>query len=179
MAVPTHKPSCFTWTTGIACWDCRQDVFYFQCSCGSKVLFRTLGGDWEKHDCRLRRSKAIGAIAIHLKSYDHRVLEWAVMQIADVATSTGAGMRLPALSPNRSEYLIKILNASAKAIAAFQNLSLPLSVEVRIDGTDDGPVHAVVENKTLVERAMIVQAQMEKELERLAHSSRGTRRRNR
>lgn len=52
MAVPNHGSSC----RQIKCYctvcpDCGVDVFYWECSCGSKVFFESIGNDWPKHQC--------------------------------------------------------------------------------------------------------------------------------
>lgn len=35
------------------CRYCEAAVFYFQCSCGSQMLFDELGEPWPRHDCKL------------------------------------------------------------------------------------------------------------------------------
>jgi hypothetical protein len=34
------------------CPDCKRDVFFFSCSCGSKIFFEDLGYPWEQHNCK-------------------------------------------------------------------------------------------------------------------------------
>jgi hypothetical protein len=51
MSVPSHGYKC----RRVCCYptqcpSCDTNVFYYQCSCGSKVFFETLG-DWEVHEC--------------------------------------------------------------------------------------------------------------------------------
>ncbi|RYF37869.1 MAG: cold shock domain-containing protein [Cytophagaceae bacterium] len=52
MPSPTHGPFCFKeFCFKTRCKRCNDDVFYYQCSCGSKVFFDTLGDPWPRHDC--------------------------------------------------------------------------------------------------------------------------------
>lgn len=51
MSVPTHDPFCQTKTYRTPCWYCAQEIFIFQCSCGSAALFEQLGPPWPKHIC--------------------------------------------------------------------------------------------------------------------------------
>jgi hypothetical protein len=51
MPIPTHSLSCTTRAFKTNCPHCKETVFYFSCSCGSKVFFNELGYPWEKHDC--------------------------------------------------------------------------------------------------------------------------------
>jgi len=59
MPVPTHGSGCvkrFCYPT--FCPRCRGEVFYWECTCGSKVFFDSLG-DWQEHGCLQVKSKAI------------------------------------------------------------------------------------------------------------------------
>jgi len=49
MSVPTHREGCQTTTWKTICLDCRKPVYYFSCSCGSKVFFDSLGDPWPLH----------------------------------------------------------------------------------------------------------------------------------
>ncbi len=52
MPPPTHGPHCRTiFCYPRACSDCRQEVYYWSCTCGSHVLFDQLGEPWPKHGC--------------------------------------------------------------------------------------------------------------------------------
>ena len=52
----SHGPHiCASTTYPTTCPRCRQDVFYFSCSHGSKVFFDYLGEDWHEHNCRRPR----------------------------------------------------------------------------------------------------------------------------
>ncbi len=56
MPVPTHGPQCeklFCYPS--RCADCKQDVFYWGCTCGSRVLFDDLGEPWPTHECGKKR----------------------------------------------------------------------------------------------------------------------------
>lgn len=50
MPVPNHGPTCQTFTVPTRCSRCGERVFYFQCTCGSKVYFDDLE-DFARHDC--------------------------------------------------------------------------------------------------------------------------------
>lgn len=57
MPVPTHGPHCRTlFCRPSRCGDCRQEVFYWGCSCGSRVFFDDLGEPWPTHECGRKRS---------------------------------------------------------------------------------------------------------------------------
>lgn len=52
MPVPTHGPHCRTLSSyWCQCPDCNQEVFYFACTCGSKVFLDPLGDRWSRHEC--------------------------------------------------------------------------------------------------------------------------------
>lgn len=51
--VPSHGPQCDTRTYPTRCRYCETAVFFFQCSCGSRMLFDDLGEPWPRHDCKL------------------------------------------------------------------------------------------------------------------------------
>lgn len=52
MAIPTHGPSCRTWSYQTACWDCGEAIHVLQCTCGSVVLLQAMGWPWPQHECR-------------------------------------------------------------------------------------------------------------------------------
>jgi len=49
MSVPTHRESCETRIWKTTCLDCKKPVYFFACSCGSKVFFDLLGDPWPLH----------------------------------------------------------------------------------------------------------------------------------
>jgi hypothetical protein len=51
MSVPNHSPDCYTKTYPTSCPYCGQEVFFFACSCGSKIFFDGLGDPWPQHHC--------------------------------------------------------------------------------------------------------------------------------
>ena len=52
MPVPTHGPRCRTrFCHPSKCKECRQEVFYWACTCGSTLLFDRLGEPWPRHRC--------------------------------------------------------------------------------------------------------------------------------
>lgn len=52
MSVPTHSSSCRSKAFPIICKGCGVTIFYFTCSCGSKVFFDSLGYPWTEHICQ-------------------------------------------------------------------------------------------------------------------------------
>ncbi len=52
MPPPTHRAGCSTRTFPTTCRDCGETVFYFECSCESKVFFDELGNSWPRHSDR-------------------------------------------------------------------------------------------------------------------------------
>jgi len=52
MSVPTHGPNCMTLSCNpTRCNRCGKIVFYYECTCGSKVFFDAIGDPWPKHIC--------------------------------------------------------------------------------------------------------------------------------
>lgn len=49
MSVPTHRAGCQTVTWKTNCPDCHKPVYFFACTCGSKVFFDSLGDPWPLH----------------------------------------------------------------------------------------------------------------------------------
>jgi hypothetical protein len=49
MPVPTHREGCHTMIWRTNCPDCNRPVWFFSCSCGSKVFFETKGYPWNLH----------------------------------------------------------------------------------------------------------------------------------
>lgn len=52
MSIPTHDITCITKAFPTNCPDCTEPVWFFSCSCGSKLFFNQLGYPWEQHVCR-------------------------------------------------------------------------------------------------------------------------------
>lgn len=51
MAVPNHNFYCQTWMYKTSCWSCATEIFVFQCSCGSAVLFNNDRPPFDEHTC--------------------------------------------------------------------------------------------------------------------------------
>jgi hypothetical protein len=49
MPVPTHREDCKTRTWRAYCPDCHKPVWFFSCTCGSKVFFDRKGYPWPEH----------------------------------------------------------------------------------------------------------------------------------
>ena len=56
MSTPRHGVICRTRTFPTKCSNCGDKVFFFSCSCGSRVFFDELGWPWPEHDCGFSRS---------------------------------------------------------------------------------------------------------------------------
>ena len=52
MSVPTHGPDCSTRTFQSKCKYCGDVIFFFSCTCGSRLIFNELGYPWPLHSCR-------------------------------------------------------------------------------------------------------------------------------
>lgn len=52
MPVPTHEPGCQTTMYPTKCPDCGDKVYFFACSCGSKVFFDLNYPPWDPHEKR-------------------------------------------------------------------------------------------------------------------------------
>ncbi len=51
MPVPNHSSSCLTRAFKTRCRYCDEEVYYFFCTCGTKLLFESLGPPWPIHYC--------------------------------------------------------------------------------------------------------------------------------
>lgn len=61
MGVPTHGPRCQTVFSGPArCQTCDRFVYYWGCTCGSRVLFDVVGQTWSKHRCAVTATSKTG-----------------------------------------------------------------------------------------------------------------------
>ena len=64
MSVPSHGDICQTIRNyATTCLKCKEKVFYFECSCGSKVFFDSCI-TWEKHDCSLPISQTYHSFSL-------------------------------------------------------------------------------------------------------------------
>lgn len=54
MSVPTHGPDCSRKTFKTTCQNCSDPVFFFSCTCNSRVYFDRIGPPWPKHWCWVR-----------------------------------------------------------------------------------------------------------------------------
>jgi hypothetical protein len=52
MPVPTHRYDCTTRMWETSCPDCDDTVYFFSCSCGSKVFFDLPEPPWDPHERR-------------------------------------------------------------------------------------------------------------------------------
>ena len=105
----------------------------------------------------LKAMAATGRLRVKLKSYDHRVMDEAVVKIIDTAMATGAKIKGPIPLPtkrtlipivpstsrgikNAQEHfevlvhkrLVDILDPSSRTIDSLSNLDLPAGVSIEI-----------------------------------------------
>jgi hypothetical protein len=52
MPVPTHREDCVTKIWPTTCPECGEDVYFFSCTCGSKVYFDLPHPPWNPHENR-------------------------------------------------------------------------------------------------------------------------------
>lgn len=51
MPVPNHREDCQTRIWRTSCPYCHKQVYYFSCTCGSRVFFDEKGYPWPEHHC--------------------------------------------------------------------------------------------------------------------------------
>jgi hypothetical protein len=66
MGVPTHVAGCRTRLFPTRCPDCGLPVFYFDCTCGSKVFFDQPGEPWPEH-----RDRCLPYLVRQLRDKEH------------------------------------------------------------------------------------------------------------
>lgn len=54
-----HGMMCGSRTWPTKCPTCREEVFFFSCTCGSKVFFDELGAPWPVHSCFAQKQKSL------------------------------------------------------------------------------------------------------------------------
>ena len=59
MSIPKHAAGCHGRAYPSKCPTCHGKVFYFACSCGNKVFYQSLGGEWPVHACKVKKAKAL------------------------------------------------------------------------------------------------------------------------
>jgi hypothetical protein len=69
MSVPTHQSECSTKIFVTKCPDCNSEVYFFSCSCGSKVFFEDVGYPWPIHYCKKRELREIIEILKDIERY--------------------------------------------------------------------------------------------------------------
>ena len=67
MPVPNHRPGCRTSIWPTSCPDCGDRIFYFSCSCGSKVFFDLDEPPWHPHE-----ERCIPYLVRYLLTAEHR-----------------------------------------------------------------------------------------------------------
>lgn len=86
MPIPTHNPSCVTKAFETKCPDCFDYVWFFSCTCGSKLFFDQLGWPWAHHICRARYLReAVDT----LKMVEHLTTNEIYQKIDDFAKAKG------------------------------------------------------------------------------------------
>ena len=90
MPIPTHNDRCVTKAFMTNCPDCRDDVWFFSCNCGSKVYFNDLGWPWDQHICKDRVLRE----AIQLVRLSDRLSETEIYNRID-ALAKRKGLEIP------------------------------------------------------------------------------------
>jgi hypothetical protein len=81
VSVPTHRASCQTWAYRTKCWHCGKTICVVQCTCGSAVLFESLGWPWPEHCCRgIGGSGLSGWLAVDVLRANGVAIERTVMR---------------------------------------------------------------------------------------------------
>src|SRR5437870_19831 len=118
MSVPNHGSSCITHTFPCRCPHCASPVFYFSCSCGSKVFFETLDPPLTEHEClpmhvgQLRKKGYNGEeirriVEAHAVEKCHAI-PTALLDGLDLGTSTvRREAEILTLLPDGSEFMIE------------------------------------------------------------------------
>jgi hypothetical protein len=82
-SIPTHGPCCQTWHYSTKCWHCGKAIYVLQCTCGSAVLFESLGWPWPEHECRgIGGSGLSGWIAVDILRANAVPIDSGIMQKA-------------------------------------------------------------------------------------------------
>lgn len=77
-----HGVMCGSRTWPTKCPTCREEVFFFSCTCGSKVFFDELGAPWPLHSCFAQRHRVLadavasGAISMVDSTIDPTARRW-------------------------------------------------------------------------------------------------------
>jgi hypothetical protein len=137
MAVPNHDPSCSTLTWATNCPDCHRAVFFFSCSCGSKVFFDSLGDPWPLHidTCvhyHVRTLRKGGSSLedirrlVDRRARDDRAdLPASIKKLFDELSYKDTGQKtvlrlLPGDGPRKFRSLVKSLNRQVNFLKRFQ-----------------------------------------------------------
>lgn len=80
-SIPTHGPCCQTWAYGTKCWHCGKAINVVRCTCGSAVLFESLGWPWPEHNCRgIGGTELRGWVTVDVLRANGVAIERTVMQ---------------------------------------------------------------------------------------------------
>ena len=101
MPTPSHGIFCSSRTFPTPCRYCGDDIFVYQCSCGSVVLFDELGGDWPQHRlaCYLNPGDARGPS-------DEEISNWIRSEFRQVLSQMRpSDIQFVSIEPNSSSEL--------------------------------------------------------------------------
>lgn len=146
MSVPTHGRGCITTTHPMRCDGCGSGIFYFSCTCGSKVFFEPLD-PFEEHFCPKAKASRLGKISLKLESQDPRVLDKAIGMIVQAVSQTGSNLSGPIPLPTTGHKgrklddrgihfihrrLIRLKNPSKETMDFLESLDIPEGVYIEI-----------------------------------------------
>ena len=150
MNVPLHGKHCRTHTFPTTCNRCGDEVFFFSCTCGSKVFFDQLGWPWLEHDCafsqsdqkwadgKTKTSHADGSVKVEIsdgitaiRPAERRVKSWNIdPKIVEIAKREGLSRESHPIQsvPPGSDWEVDIVGVVRELIPCidvYQRLGLP------------------------------------------------------
>ena len=151
MPTPSHGFACSSRTFPTSCRFCGDDIFVYQCSCGSVVLFDELGGNWPQHRlaCYLKLGDARPPSAEQRsqwlrREFEHlrKLLQPSNVQFVSIDPSSVAGQIVAAVMmvreiPSRTRRIERLdkWNAIARAVMGVDR---PVGDYVQITLADTG-----------------------------------------
>ena len=84
MPVPTHREGCRTSLWATNCLDCGDSVYFFQCSCGSRVFFDLNRPPWNPHE-----NRCIPYLIRYLRDNEGRTTDQIIVLVDEYASIKG------------------------------------------------------------------------------------------
>lgn len=156
MSVLTHGVGCRTHTFPTKCRRCGDAVFFFRCSCGSRVFFDKLGWPWPEHDCEFSRSDREWADGrVKTKLGDGSVL----VEISNGVTATRPGEDRER-TRNIHPRVVEAEETNARSREANPIESVPSGCERTIETT--GVVREIIRGVDVYERLDLLRTSINK-----------------